>query len=327
MMTNFNHTATFRKQSDFPLTTQYLEDLDMVTNPYFLIPLNVKNRMVDDGLAPVAYVQSGCDTPSLRDRWVEQFMKHVRVDSYGECLNNKQLTDDIKGSEHMDNREYVHLLAKYKFIISIENALCDDYVTEKLWRTLKVGAVPIYLGAPNIEHYLPNDKSAILVKDFDSVEAVADHVKMLHKDDNAYKTYLSHKLAHNRDKESLVTNQLLKDMVQQRRWGVTSEQQAYLGNFVQHFQCFVCERVARNIRFTNLGFKPLPYDANEDHYGCPVPRSPLTGEVDTMSWWTEQWYRSKYEAQVFQSLLGSNKQFNSSTFFSEVLLHIDRSKL
>ena len=110
------------------------------------------------------------------------------------------------------------MLAKYKFIISIENAICDDYVTEKLWRTLKVGAVPIYLGAPNIEQYLPNQKSAILVKDFESVEAVAKHVKMLQNDEAQYKRYLSHKLAHNRDTEKLVTNQLLKDMIQQRRY-------------------------------------------------------------------------------------------------------------
>ena len=95
--------------------------------------------------------------------------------------------------------------------------MCDDYVTEKLWRTLKVGAIPIYLGASNIEEYLPNEKSAVLVKNFNSVEEVANHVKMLHNDDSQYKSYLSHKLAHNRDTSTLVTNQLLKDMVDTRK--------------------------------------------------------------------------------------------------------------
>jgi len=327
MMANFNHTSTFRKHSDFPLTTQYLESLEMVTDPAFLIPLNVKNRMVDEGLAPVAYVQSGCDTPSQRDEWVKEFMKYVKVDSYGECLNNKQLTDDIKGSEQMEHKEYLNLLAKYKFIISIENAVCEDYVTEKLWRTLKVGAVPIYLGAPNIEEYLPNKKSAVLVKNFNSVEDVANHVKLLHSDETLYKSYLSHKLAHNRDTSSLITNQLLKDMVHNRKWGVTSEQQARMGNFVAHFQCFVCERVARNLRFTNLGFKPLPYDANEDHYGCQAPGHPITQEVDMSSWWTERWFRSKYEAEVLRSLALENIPFNSSAFFSKVLKHMESSKL
>ncbi len=43
-------------------------------------------------------------------------------------------------------REFLKLLAKYKFVIAIENAVCDDYLTEKLWRTLQLGSVPLYLG-------------------------------------------------------------------------------------------------------------------------------------------------------------------------------------
>lgn len=43
------------------------------------------------------------------------------------------------------------LVAKYKFTIAIENAICDDYITEKLWRPLIAGSVPIYLGSPSIE--------------------------------------------------------------------------------------------------------------------------------------------------------------------------------
>ena len=60
--------------------------------------------MISEGLAPVAYVQSGCDTPSGRDQWVKQFMKFVRVDSYGACLNNKEMPQDIKGSHKMNDR-------------------------------------------------------------------------------------------------------------------------------------------------------------------------------------------------------------------------------
>ena len=29
--------------------------------------------------------------------------------------------------------------------------MCNDYVTEKLWRTLIVGSVPVYFGAPNVK--------------------------------------------------------------------------------------------------------------------------------------------------------------------------------
>lgn len=47
--------------------------------------------------------------------------------------------------------EFFKLIAKYKFAIAIENAICEDYVTEKLWRPLHVGTIPIVLGSPTIK--------------------------------------------------------------------------------------------------------------------------------------------------------------------------------
>ena len=142
-----------------------------------------------------------------------------------------------------------------------------------------VGAVPIYLGAGNIEDYLPNQNSAVLVKDFDSAKGVADFVLSLHHNDEQYVRYLRHKAAYNNDPSTLVTNSLLREMLSQRQWGVSREQQRDLGNSVAHFQCLVCQRVARNLKHTNIGFKPLPFDANIDHYGCPIPVNPKTFEV------------------------------------------------
>ena len=41
------------------------------------------------------------------------------------------------------------LLKSYKFYLAFENSWCNDYVTEKLWRTLKTDTVPIVLGGAN----------------------------------------------------------------------------------------------------------------------------------------------------------------------------------
>ena len=276
---HFNHTSTFRQQSDLPLTTQYLESLEMITDPTFLLSLETKNGLVEAGLAPVAYVQSSCDTPSMRDDWVEELMKHIAVDSYGSCLNNKPLPESLAGSEQFENTEYYGLLAKYKFVIAVENAVCDDYVTEKLWRTLMVGAVPIYLGAPNIDDFLPNELSAVLVKNFDSAKEVAEFVLSLHNNDAQYVRYLRHKAAYNSEPGALVTNSRLREMLAERQWGVSRQQQRERGNSVAHFQCLVCQRVARNLKHTNIGFKPLPFDASIDHYGCPIPLNPKTSKV------------------------------------------------
>ena len=50
----------------------------------------------------------------------------------------------------MQHSDLKRLVASYKFTVVAENAICDDYVTEKLWRTLEAGSVPIVIGSPKI---------------------------------------------------------------------------------------------------------------------------------------------------------------------------------
>lgn len=44
---------------------------------------------------------------------------------------------------------------KYLFYLAFENALCDAYVTEKVWRPLVHGLVPVVLGGANYSAFLP----------------------------------------------------------------------------------------------------------------------------------------------------------------------------
>ena len=90
----FNHTSTFKRQSDQPLVTQYLTSIDDLENRTYLVSTEDKNRyQKEEGLAPIAYIQSDCITPSDRDIYVKALMKHIKVDSYGRCLHNKDLPE------------------------------------------------------------------------------------------------------------------------------------------------------------------------------------------------------------------------------------------
>jgi alpha-1,3-fucosyltransferase 10 len=51
----------------------------------------------------------------------------------------------------MHHDDFWQLLSKYKFAIAFENAVCEDYITEKLWRPLILGTIPIYYGSPSVE--------------------------------------------------------------------------------------------------------------------------------------------------------------------------------
>ena len=57
------------------------------------MPVKEKNRLIREGLALVAYVQSDCGTPSDRDHLVQMLQQHIAIDSYGSCLHNKDLPE------------------------------------------------------------------------------------------------------------------------------------------------------------------------------------------------------------------------------------------
>lgn len=220
-----------------PITSQYLENLEVLTSQTYLVPLNQKNKLRKT-LAPVVYVQSDCDPPSDRDAYVSELMKHIKVDSYGQCLHNKDLPSHLRDSIPMEEQAFYQILAHYKFIQVFENAVCDDYITEKLWRPLKLGVVPVYYGAPNVRQWLPSNSSAVVVVPDEPPEKLALYLKRLDEDDGEYATYLEWKL-----KREVSNLELVKEL-KERPWGVQDPTQE---NYIDVFECMVCSRVWENI--------------------------------------------------------------------------------
>ena len=70
----------------------------------------------------------------------------------------------------------VPLMRRYLFVFAFENSVQQDYVTEKFYIPLMAGAVPVYLGAPNIASFAPDAESYIDVSKFPSPEALASHL-------------------------------------------------------------------------------------------------------------------------------------------------------
>ncbi|XP_023323942.1 alpha-(1,3)-fucosyltransferase 10 isoform X2 [Eurytemora carolleeae] len=295
MMSLFNHSSTFRKESDLALTTQYLEGLSSLIDDKYTNSFYQKNRLAEDeGLAPVVYVQSGCDTPSNRDIWVQEFMKYIQVDSLGSCLTNKDLPGSIRGSENMQNSDFYAEISKYKFMLTLENAVCPDYITEKLWRALQLGVIPIYLGAPNVDEYLPNPTSIISIQ--------------------LYMQYMKHKTL------KKVENQYLRHLLSERSWGVSVEDQMEKGNSVKHFQCLVCTRIHRSNKFKNMGFSSAVYRATKEHYGCPVPVHPITKQVDYSDRYVQDYFRMKYSSAIIKNFSEKGARLPGKVEFNDLVL-------
>ncbi|XP_014054185.1 alpha-(1,3)-fucosyltransferase 11-like [Salmo salar] len=76
--------------------------------------------------------------------------------------------------------------ACYNFYLALENSLCQHYMTEKLWRPLHQGCVPVYRGSSSAADWMPNHRSVILINDFPSPQDLAKFLKALDENDEEY---------------------------------------------------------------------------------------------------------------------------------------------
>lgn len=124
---------------------------------------------------------------SARQEYLKELMQEVSIDSYGKLFNNKKIERD-NGRESK-----IELYKKYKFVIAFENACATDYVTEKFFEPLIVGAVPIYLGAPNIDEFAPGEHCFICANDFKSPKELAGYLKFCCDNPSEYQSFFEWK--------------------------------------------------------------------------------------------------------------------------------------
>ena len=82
--------------------------------------------------------------------------------------------------------EYIE--KNYMFYLSIENSICEDYVTEKFWKFLNGNLVPVVLGGANYDKIAP-PHSFINAMDFSSPNDLAEYLKYLISNSTAYNEY------------------------------------------------------------------------------------------------------------------------------------------
>ena len=265
MIRLFNHTSTFRRESDYPLSTQAIHHADYLISRKPVTTTEKNEEKRKRSLAPVVYVQSHCDVPSDRDSYVKELMKYIDVDSYGTCLHNKDLPEKLQNpAETFEHKDFLELMSVYKFNIAFENAYCNDYMTEKIMRPLHIGVVPIYKGSPVVQDWMPNNHSVILADNFESPKELAEFIRYLDENDEEYEKYLEFK-------RTEIPNKFLLDHMQKREWSDG------LRDFFRGYECHVCKQLVTRMEAEKAHAEnpasPLlpPRIANSSHLGCPTP--------------------------------------------------------
>merc|ERR1711970_1207934 len=80
--------------------------------------------------------------------------------------------------------------------MAFENSICDDYATEKLYRSFLFPVVPVVMGGANYKAIAP-PHSYIDVNDFNTVEELAQYLVKLSKNKEQYNKYFEWKQNYN----------------------------------------------------------------------------------------------------------------------------------
>lgn len=115
---------------------------------------------------------------------VKELQKYMSVDIFGSCgpLKCNRVTNQ---SENDPCRQ---MLDNYKFYLSFENSLWEDYVTEKLFNVMTRFIIPIVYGGANYSHFVP-PHSVIDANGFGSVKKLAEYLIYLDTHPEDYVKY------------------------------------------------------------------------------------------------------------------------------------------
>ncbi|EGC32023.1 hypothetical protein DICPUDRAFT_57337 [Dictyostelium purpureum] len=156
------------------------------------VPFKKKNKLV-------GFMSTNCNSGGAiyRTCYIIDMMKHMQVDALGSCLHNRDLdSKDFPHEVFADLGDSLKIkekvLSTYKFSLAFENNNITDYVTEKVYTSLLSGSIPIYMGSPNIDEWVP-EKSIIKTDDFKSPKDLADYLKFLADNETAYNEYFNWK--------------------------------------------------------------------------------------------------------------------------------------
>ena len=132
----------------------------------------------------IAMFTSNCGA-KWRSDYFEELLKFIPIDSYGKCLHNK---DEPPTNDKGAN--FLKLSSKYRMIVTFENLIQDDYITEKINIVFASGAIPVYWGPPQIYSWVPGNHSFIDASKY-SPERLAKYLKQVDENDSLFKYHTS----------------------------------------------------------------------------------------------------------------------------------------
>ena len=129
----------------------------------------------------VAMFISNCNA-KWRTDYILELAKHIHIDSYGECWHN---VSDPPDRDHRTSG--FDPAKKYRMLVTFENTINHDYITEKIWTSYKAGAIPVYWGPPEIYLWAPGNHTFIDPQRFKGPKELAEYLRRVDEDDDLFR--------------------------------------------------------------------------------------------------------------------------------------------
>ena len=155
----FNWTMSYRLDSDVLLVYGRVRPINAsVQDPHvvrrFIRETHTSTKnYAKSKTKSVVWMATHCSTAGKRETYIDELRKYIDVDVYGGCGDLKCARNEQHWISHP--KCYDRLEAQYKFYLSFENSICNDYATEKFFQILAHHLVPIVYGRVNYSRLAP----------------------------------------------------------------------------------------------------------------------------------------------------------------------------
>ncbi|KAH3850598.1 hypothetical protein DPMN_093020 [Dreissena polymorpha] len=170
-----NWSISYRLDSDIPQTYGTLVTRRQPLYKDYRAIFRSKNRTA-------LWMVSNCYVQSQRLEYINELKSHgFEVDVYGEC-----------GKGFLTNEQFLELLPQYRYYLSFENSLCNDYITEKFFQRYNHDWITVVRGGADYKRLIPTN-TYVDAADFPQAKQLAEYLKTLAIDEERYVSLLKEK--------------------------------------------------------------------------------------------------------------------------------------
>ena len=130
----------------------------------------------------VAMFMSNCNV-KWRNDYILELARHIHIHSYGACWHNV--------SDHDDRNNWTvtrySIAKKHRIVVTFENKINHDYISEKITWSYEAGAIPVYWGPPEIYLWTPGNHTFIDPQRFEGPKELAEYLKRVDEDDDLFR--------------------------------------------------------------------------------------------------------------------------------------------